>query len=57
MIRATFPSPVEMHYPTLTMMQPGSSMALGFWTITTPQEERQKRPQVERLLKAWPNIL
>jgi hypothetical protein len=57
MIRATFPSPAEMRYPTLTVMQQGGSMAFGFWTVTTPHEERQKRPQVERLLETWLNMM
>lgn len=57
MIRATFPSPAEMRYPTSMMMQRRGSIALGFWTVTTPQDEGQKRRQVERLLEAWLNMM
>lgn len=54
-MRDIFPSPSEMRYPIATAVQRQGSLALGFWTVTTPQEEKQKRPQAARLLKAWLN--
>jgi hypothetical protein len=55
-MRDIFPSPSEMRYPTATMVQHQDSLALGFWTVTTPQEEKQNRPQAARLLGAWLNM-
>jgi len=57
-IRATFPAPDEVRYPCSTVYEgdlhkPVSQVAWAFWTTSSPEEEREKRPQVQRLLGAW----
>jgi hypothetical protein len=57
-IRATFPAPDEVRYPCSTMYegdlhQRVSQRAWAFWTTSSPEEELEKRPQVQRLWGAW----
>lgn len=57
-IRATFPAPDEVRYPCSTVYEGDfhkktSQRAWAFWTTSSPEEELEKRPQVQRLLGAW----
>lgn len=58
MIRATFPGPDEVRYPCSTVYEGEFHKDVdrgvwAFWTTSDPEEEIERRSQVQRLLGAW----